>query len=323
MKRREFISLLGGAVAAWPLAVTAQEPGRAYRLGLLVRNPRDTPEWLAFFDELRLSGFIEGQNLALVAGGFDVPIEQFASRAAAIVKGAPDVIISVGDVATRVVREATSTIPIVVMAEDMVAAGLVASLARPGGNVTGISLLSPELDGKRQDILIEAVPDARRIAALADPTVTPPGHAETLREAVRARGIELSVFTAARPEAIGSALDAAKASGAEAVNVLATPLFANNRQLVIERVAALRLPAIYQWPEIAEEGGFAAYGPRLLQLIRQRARIVAKILRGAKPTEIPVEQPTHFELVINLKAAKTIGHEIPAGLVLRADKVIE
>jgi putative ABC transport system substrate-binding protein len=181
-----------------------------------------------------------------------VPIEQFASRAAAIVKAAPDVIISVGDVATRVVREATSTIPIVVMAEDMVAAGLVASLARPGGNVTGISLLSPELDGKRQDILIEAVPGARRIAVLADPTVTPPGHTETLQEAVRARGIEISVFPAARPEAIGPALDAAKASGAEAVNVLATPLFANNRQLVIERVAALRLPAIYQWPEIAE-----------------------------------------------------------------------
>jgi putative tryptophan/tyrosine transport system substrate-binding protein len=321
MKRREFISLLGGAVAAWPLAVTAQEPGRAYRLGLLVRNPRDTSQWLAFFDELRLSGFIEGQNLALVAGGFDVPIEQFASRAEAIVKAAPDVIISVGDVATRVVLEATSTIPIVVMAEDMVAAGSVASLARP--DVTGISLLSPELDGKRQDILIEAVPGARRIAALADPTVTPPGHTETLQEAVRARGIELSVFTAARPEAIGPALDAAKASGVEAVNVLATPLFANNRQLVIERVAALRLPAIYQWPEIAEEGGFAAYGPRLLQLIRQRARIVAKILRGAKPADIPVEQPTHFELVINLKAAKTIGHEIPVGLVLRADRVIE
>ena len=144
-----------------------------------------------------------------------------------------------------------------------------------------------------------------------------------LREAVRARGIELSVFAAARPEAIGSALDAAKASGAEAINVLATPLFANNRERVIERVEAVRLPAIYQWPEIAEEGGLAAYGPRLIGLFRQRARIVAKILRGAKPAEIPVEQPTHFELVINLKAAKTIGHEIPAGLVLRADKVIE
>jgi ABC-type uncharacterized transport system substrate-binding protein len=323
MKRRQFITLIGGAAAAWPLAARAQEPGRTYRLGLLVRNPRDTPQWLAFFDELRLSGFIEGQNLALVPGGFDVPIEQFASRAAAIVKAAPDAIISHGDVATRAMREATRTIPIVVMAEDMVAAGLAASLARPGGNVTGISLLSPELDGKRQDILIEAVPGARRIAALADPTVTPLRHTESLQQAARARGIELSVFAAARPEAIGSALDAAKASGAEAVNVLATPLFGNNAQLVIERVAALRLPAIYQWPEIAEEDGFAAYGPRLLSFIRQRARIVIKILRGAQPPEIPVEQPTHFELVINLKAAKMIGHEIPAGLVLRADKVIE
>jgi putative ABC transport system substrate-binding protein len=206
----------------------------------------------------------------------------------------------------------------------MVAAGLVTSLARPGGNTTGISLLSPELDGKRQDILMEAVPGSRRMAALADSNVTPPRHLEALQKAARARGVELIVFGVSKPEQIAPAINDAKASGAEALNFLATPLFGgSHRRAVIERVAALRLPAIYQWPEMAEEGGLAAYGPRQTQIFRQRAQMVVKILRGAKPSDIPVEQPTHFELVINLQTAKAIGYEVPAGLVLRADKVIE
>ena len=144
-----------------------------------------------------------------------------------------------------------------------------------------------------------------------------------LNQVQRARGIELAVFAVARPEEIATAIGAAKASGAEAVNVLASALLSGHRRLIIERMATLRLPAIYQWPEIAEQGGFAAYGPRLAPIYRQRAQIVSKILRGARPADIPVEQPTRFELVINLRVAKTIGYEVPAGLVLRADTVIE
>jgi putative tryptophan/tyrosine transport system substrate-binding protein len=143
----------------------------------------------------------------------------------------------------------------------------------------------------------------------------------------RHRGVELLVFGVARPDEIAPAINDAKASGAEALKFLATPLFSvpgsSNNRVVLERIAAVRLPAIYQWPEAAEEGGLAAYGPRFTQVYRQRARLLVKVLRGAKPADLPVEQPTNFELVINLKAAKAIGHEVPAGLVLRADKVIE
>ena len=208
-------------------------------------------------------------------------------------------------------------------ARYMVAARLVASLARPGGNITGISLLSPELDGKRQDILMEAVPGVRRMAALADSNVTPTGHIQALQEAARARGVELTMFGVAKLEDIEPTIDAAKASGAQALNFLACGLFFPVSRVVIERSAALRLPAIHHWPEAAEAGGLLAYGSRFTQVWRQRARLVSKILRGDKPADIPVEQPTNFELVINLQAAKAIEHEVPAGLVLRADKVIE
>ena len=325
LKRREFISPLTGAAASLlaSLRLHAQEPGRTYRLGFLAQGGRQTRQVLALFDELRLSGFIEGHNLAIVPGGFDVPVDQLAARAAATVQAAPDVLVSIGDVATRALQAATRTVPIVAGAEDMVAAGLVTSLSRPGGNITGISMLSPELDGKRLDILIEAVPTARRMAALADATQTSPSHTKALQHGAQARGVELSVFGVARAEEIAPVLDAAKTSGAQAVNVLASPLLSGNRRIIIERMAALRLPAIYQWAFMAEEGGFAAYGARLIPLYRQRARMVAKILRGAKPADIPVEQPTHFELVINLRTAKAIGYEVPAELVLRADRVIE
>jgi putative ABC transport system substrate-binding protein len=327
VKRREFITLLGGATVAWPLGARAQEPGRTYRIGFLIPSPRNRPPVAALFDELRLNGFIENQNVEVLPGGFDVRNEQLAELAAALVKAAPDAIVVGPELPLRALQTATRTVPLIGMSEDLVAEGLVASLARPGGNITGISLLSPELDGKRQDILIEAVPGVRRVAAMVDSKVTPPYHLETLQHAARSRGIELSIFGVKGPEEIVSAIDAAKASGAEALNFLATPLFSvpgsRNNQIVMDRIAAIRVPTIFQWPETAETGAVLAYGPRFTDVYRQRARILVKILRGAKPADIPVEQPTRFELVINLKAARAIGHEVPAGLVLRADKVIE
>ena len=175
-------------------------------------------------------------------------------------------------------------------------------------------MLSPELDGKRLDILIEAVPTARRMAALADATQTSPSHTKALQHGAQARGVELSVFGVARAEEIAPVLDAAKTSGAQAVNVLASPLLSANRRFIFERMTAAASASDIPMGGYGGEGGFAAYGPRLIPLYRQRARMVVKILRGAKPADIPVEQPTHFDLVINLKTAKAIGHEVPAVL---------
>jgi len=323
MGRREFVALLGGAVAAWPLAVRGQQAGRTYRLGFLIPSGRKSPWVLAFLDELHLNGFIEGQNLTIIPGGFDAQVDGLAERAEALINAEPDVIVGGPEPQLRVLQAATRTIPLIGLTNDMVAAGFVKSLARPGGNTTGISMLSPELDGKRQDILMEAMPGARRIAALIDTNVTSIGHIEMLQDAARSRGIELLAFGVAKREDIAPAVDAAKTSGAEALNFLASALFFPVNRVDIESATAARLPAIHHWPEAAEAGGLLAYRPRFNQVWRQRARLTVKILRGDNPAELPVEQPTKFELVINLQAAKTIGHEVPAGLVLRADEVIE
>jgi putative ABC transport system substrate-binding protein len=325
MRRREFIAGIAGIAAAnaWCPPLSAQEPGRTYRIGFLIPAARESPAVNGFFDELRLHGFIEGQNLIVVFSGFNVSNEQIAEGVAAVIPANPDVIVAGPEFYVRALHAATRTIPLVSMSEDVVGAGLAASLARPGGNVTGISLLSPELDGKRQGLLIEAVPQTRKMATLVESNITPQHHLETLRDAAQSRGVTLSFFMVAKPNEIAPALDDAKAKGADAINVLATPLFFVNRRQIIDQTAKLRLPAIYQWPEMAEEGGLLAYGPRFTQVYRQRARQIVKILRGARATDVPVEQPTNFELVINLKTAKSIGHEIPAGLVLRADEVIE
>jgi putative tryptophan/tyrosine transport system substrate-binding protein len=324
--RRELIAALG-AVVAWPLAVRAQESGRTYRLGFLVPSPKDSQPMAAFFDELRREGFIEQQNLEILPGGFDAASEKLTELAAALAKAMPDAIVAGPVLPLRALQAATQTVPLIGFSEDLVAEGLVTSLARPGGNITGVSLLAPELDGKRQDILIEAIAGARRIAALFDSRVTLPFHLQTLEQAARSRGVALSTFGVNGPEDVGAAIDGAKASGAEGLNFLASPLFAalgsQSYQIVMERTSAIRLPAIFQWPEMAEAGAVLGYGPPISDVYRQRARLTAKVLRGAKPAELPVEQPTKFELVINLKTAKAIGHEVPAGLVLRADKVIE
>jgi putative ABC transport system substrate-binding protein len=259
----------------------------------------------------------------VIEGGFGLRNEQLAEVAAALVKASPDAIVTAGPIASRAAQVATKTIPILAASDNMVGDGLVPSIRRPGSNTTGVSLLAVDLDGKRQELLMEAVPGIRRIATLADPNVATPQHLQSLKDAARARGVELSVFSASTPEAITPAMNGASAWEAEAINVLATPLFFFNSQTVMARAAALRLPAMYQWPEMAEEGGFAGYGPRITQWFRQLARLVAQVLRGAKPGELPVEQPTRFELVINLQTAQAIGREVPAGLVLRADKVIE
>ena len=327
MRRRDFIKMIGGAAVGWPLAVWAQEPGRVYRLAFVVPSPRQGPAAIAFFDELRRNGFIEGQNLAVAPDGFDADYGHLPELAAALVKAAPDAIIAGPARALQALQSVTHTIPLIGMTEDMVAEGVVASLAHPGGNITGVSLLSPELDTKRQEILIEAVPGAHKIAAMADANAAPEYHLQALEHAARSRGVELLVFRVGGPGEITSAIDAAKASGVEALNFLASPLFSvpgsQSNRVVLDRVAVVRLPSIFQFPETAEAGALAGYGSRITDLYRQRARITVQVLRGTKPADIPVQQPDKFELVINLKAAKAIGVEVPATLVARADKLID
>ena len=309
---------------AWPLTARGQEAGRIYRVGGLHASPRDAAHHIALFDELRRVGFIDGQNLVVDAAGYGLSAERFEVHAADLVKGRVDVILAGGDAAVRAAQLATNSIAILALTDDMVGQGFARSLARPGGNITGVTLLASELDGKRQDILIEAVPGARRIAALVDTNTTTPSGLRVLENAAHVRGIELSIHGIARREEIASAIDAAKAANAGALNVLASSLLFNSRAFIFDRVAALRLPAMYQWPEMAEQGGLIGYGPLIVQLYRDiMSRQLAKLLRGIRPADLPVEQPTRFELVINLQAAKAIGHDLPISLVLRADKVIE
>ncbi len=323
MRRREFIALMGASVT-WSFAALAQQAGRTYRIGGLSGSPRNSPPTVAMFDELRRFGFIDGENLTTVWRQYTLHIDLISEFAADLVKSKVDVIYASGDAAIRAAQRATTTIPILGTTDDMVEAGLVKSLARPEGNTTGTSFLSADLDGKRQEILIEAVPGLRRMAALADSNRTSGSRIQALEDTAHGQGIELSVHQIKRPEDIPAAVDAAKAWGAAALNVLASPVLYSSRRLIMQSVAALRLPAIYQFPEVAEEGGFAAYGPRVVQIFRDlMAQQLAKLLRGIKPADIPIEQPDKFELVINLKTANALGVTVPATLVARADKVIE
>lgn len=197
------------------------------------------------------------------------------------------------------------------------------SIARPGGNTTGISIFATELDGKRQELLMELLPNARRMAVVADPNSTEAGRLQLLKDAARGANVELSIRMGDSAQKIVAAIDEAKASGAEAINFLSSPLFSSNRRVIIERVVALSLPSIHHLPEIVEDGGLASYDARITLMYRQMARLLVKVFRGATPSDLPVEQPAIFELVFNLKTAAAIGLVVPPTLLLRADKVIE
>jgi putative ABC transport system substrate-binding protein len=304
-------------------AARAQQSGRTYRLGILSNYTREAPIWVTLIDELSKADFIEGKNLGVDARGFAIHPDQAAAVAAELVKSGVDVIICPGKQITATVQAATRTIPILSVSDDMIADGLVPSLAHPGGNLTGISILASELDGKRQEILMELVPESHHMVALVDPGTAAPLQLAALRQATARRGVELSVCPIVSSEEIAASIDKATDGGATALNVLASPLLNRHRRLIIERCAALRLPAIYQWPETAEEGGLAAYGPRFTGIYRQLASQLVKLLRGAKPADLPVEQPTKFELAVNLKTAQSLGLAVPPAILARADEVIE
>ncbi|HKA79612.1 MAG TPA: ABC transporter substrate-binding protein [Xanthobacteraceae bacterium] len=322
MKRREFILAVGGAAAAWPLAARAQQDHLPV-VGVLRLNPKNIMETFAdpFRRYMKAIGWEEGRNIRFQFVWAEGRGERAPALASELVAQNVDLIITFGDPGIRAVQRATQTIPIVGMTDDMIGSGLAASLARPGGNTTGVSILAAELDVKRLEILHEYVPQARRIAVLADPTTI--STRAQLTRAGHELGLELVLFEAQSPDDISRALDAMATAKVEALNVLASPLLNNARRLTIDRLRDYRLPAIYQWPETAEDGGLLAYGPRNLLCYRHVVSLVDKVLRGAKPADLPIEQPSKFELVVNLKTASAIGMTIPPTLLLRADEVIE
>jgi len=321
VRRRAVLAAIASAAAFQPFVGAAQQGGRIYRLGFVVQPPR--ARYAELLDELGRRGFIEGGNLLADPRGFGLAVEQLEPVAAEVVSMRPDAIFAGGDAAARAAQGATTAIPIITISDDVISNRLISSLARPGGNLTGISILATELNGKRQELLIDMVPGIRRIAALVDPATTTPEQLRGLSEAARARGLELSVHRANTREQITVAIEEAHTAGAQALNVFASALLNANRTVIIERSAAANLPAIYQFPEHCEEGGLAGYGARLSLLYRQAAVMLAKALAGAKPNDLPVEQPTKLELCFNLRTSRALGLAMPVSLLARADEVIE
>ncbi len=247
--------------------------------------------------------------------------ERFPDLAAELVRLEVSVIVTFGDRAARAAQQTTTTIPIVAMTDDLVDSGLVASLARSGGNITGVTIMAPGLSAKRLELLKEVVPQVSRVAALWDPS-TGPSQVKALEVAAQALGMQLHVLEVRGADEIARAFEAMQQQGAEALNVLASPLLHAQRKAIIDHAAKHRLPAIYQWRESAEDGGLMSYGPILLEMHRRTGVLAGKILKGAKPSELPVEQPMKFELVLNLKTAQALGLTIPPMLLFQADEVI-
>ena len=317
-----FIAALSLGILAAALAAEAQQAGKVPRIGVLQVWSSADPMVERIRQSLREVGYVEGQTIAIEFRLAEGKTERLPALAADLVQLKVDAILTFGDPAIRAAQQATRTIPIVVATDDLVGAGLVASFARPGGNTTGVSILASELNVKRLELLKEALPRVSRIAALWDPG-SGTFHLKGLEAAARSLGVELQVLEVRRPEDFPRAFGAARKGRAGALNVLASPFLYGHRQTIIDLAAKNRLPAIYQWREMAEAGGLMSYGPTLSGLLRLCAAVLDKILKGAKPADLPVEQPTKFELVINLKTAKALGLRIPQSVLIRADEVIQ
>jgi len=323
MRRREFIALLGGGIAAWPLAARAQQPA-IRSIGVLwpASAPPSAPRMESFRLALKQLGFLEGQNLTIQLRYAEKGPQQLPELAAELVRAKVDVIAAFGDFAPKLAKEATTTIPIVAISDDILGTGIINSLARPGGNVTGLTIMSPELSAKRLEILREMVPGMSYVAVLSDPTTgrTQLSIAET---SVRSMDLKLEVIEVRSRDDIVGAFRAARNKGVQAVNVLASPVLSQLFRPIIDASAECALPTIYQWKEHADAGGLISYGPSLAAMWRQSGTIVVKILNGSKPEDLPFEQPTKFELVVNARTADALGVRIPPSVLVRADEVIE
>ena len=325
MKRREFITLLGGAVATWPLAARAQQPGKLPTIGFLGSSTPSTfgPWVAAFMERLRELGWAEGRTVAIEYRWAEGHSERFAEIAAELVRLKVDVIVTTGT-SVLAVKQATAVIPIVfAVANDPVGTGVVASLARPGGNVTGLSLEAPDLAGKRVGLLREALPGLRRLAIMFNAGYSAAVlETDEIQAAAPALGLETARLEIRTAEDISPAFEALK-SRADALYPVGDALVNTNRIRIMTLALAARLPTVCGLREYAEAGGLMSYGPKFTDLFRRAAEFVDKILRGAKPGDIPVEQPTKFELIINLTTARALGIEMPPTLLARADELIE
>ena len=330
MKRREFIALIGGAAAAWPLGARAQQLASAVRrIGFLLPGGARTTavrgQLEAFREGLKEYGWVEGQNISVEYRFAEGKEDALPGIAAELVQSRLDVVVAEGTAATRAAKTVTQTVPIVMATSaDPVGTGLVASLNRPGGNITGVSLQTGELSGKRLQLLTEIVPGLARVAVLSNPLN--PSIAlvlEQTKAAAQSLGLEIHVVEVQAPDKFESAFAAVTAARAGALIVLPDPLLYGQHPRIVTFTAASHLPALFPEKEVAEAGGLIAYGPSIPASFRRAAAYVDKILRGAKPADLPIEQPTKFELVVNLQTAKAIGVTIPTSILLRADEVIE
>jgi putative ABC transport system substrate-binding protein len=332
MDRRTFIIGVALGVLAAPFAARAQQPVKVYRIGFLGFGSRETsaPYLKVFEDSLRELGYVEGRNITIERRFAEGKIEQLPNLLAELVRLKVDVIMAgaafvylPGPAAVAASR-LTQTIPIVMFQGDPVGSGLVASLARPGGNITGLSLFNPKIAVKQLEMLKEVIPRLALVAVLQNPTDS--SHALSLNEldvAARSLRVQLQVFQARQPDEFETAFAAMTRERASAVMVLGDSTFLLHRARIADLAKRQRLPSVFVQREHVEAGGLMAYGANVGDINRRAATYVAKILKGAKPADLPVEQPTKFELVINLKTAKALGITIPQALLLRADEVIQ
>jgi putative tryptophan/tyrosine transport system substrate-binding protein len=324
VRRRDFSILIGGA-ALWPLIAHAQDSGAAVpRVGVLWPGltPPQPPRMDAFSQGLKEAGFTTGKNVLIELRYGAKDVQELRGLVAELVQMKVALIAAYGDFGPRTVQETSSTIPIVAVSDDLLGSGLITSLSRPGGNTTGLTIQSPELSAKRLELLTRILPGITRVAAIWDPT-TGASQVSMTEQAARALKIKVQVLEVRRREDLPSAFLAAKAEKAQALNVFSSPFLSSISQEILDGAGENQLPAIYQWREHVEAGGLISYGPSLAELWRQSAVIAAKILKGAKPSDLPVEQPTKFEMIVNAKTAALLGITIPPDVLLRSDQVID
>ena len=327
MRRREFLGALGGAAAAWPLAAHAQQPTKIPRIGLLSTfSPTETKSWhQALRQGLRDLGWVEGENISIERRYAENRLDRLPALAAEFVRLNVDLIFADTQSPALAARNATHTIPIVVAsASDFVGMGLAQSLARPGGNMTGLDQIAPELGGKRLELLREVVPKLSSVMVLWNPqNKTSTRNWNELQAPARQLGVSLHSLEVRNVTELDKALDVATATRSDAIDMLPEPVFVANLKRIAEFAIKNHLPSMFHLREFADAGGLITYGPDRSDLFRRAAAYIDKILKGANPADLPIQQPTKFELVINLKTAKALGLTVPTTLLARADEVIE
>jgi putative tryptophan/tyrosine transport system substrate-binding protein len=327
MKRREFISLLGGAAAAWPFSARAQQPTKIPRIGLLSTfSPSETMPWhQALREGLSQLGWVEGENITVEYRYAESRFDRLPALASDLIRLNVDLIVADTMSPAFAARNATLAIPIVIASgSDLVASGLAESLARPGGNITGLDQIAPELGGKRLELLKETVPKLSRVVVLWNPqNQTSTRNWNDLQSPARQLGLSLHSLEVSNAGDLDKAFEVVTTARADALAMLPDPVFVANLKRVADFATKHRLPSIFHLREFADAGGLITYGPDRSDLFRRAAAYIDKVLKDAKPADLPIQLPTKFELVINLKTAKAIGLELPPMLIARADEVIE